>query len=62
MPFIGIVKIKKGYLLGGVKEHRSIPFAKKEDAESWVEVVYSTNVACGRVPDKRQVLKTRGRV
>ena len=46
--YYGVVRAGKGFLLGGVKEHRSVRFPYKKDAEDWVDTVKKVNLASGR--------------
>jgi hypothetical protein len=46
--YVAFVEASEGLLLGGVKEHRSIPFDSKADAEQWLATVVAANRAAGR--------------
>lgn len=46
--FQGVVTVKTGTLVGGVKIHVSAPFELEEDAQSWVDVVVRLNKECKR--------------
>lgn len=46
--YYGVVRAGKGFLFGGVKEHRSVRFPTKQDAEDWVYTVKTSNLKGGR--------------
>lgn len=48
MRYKAYIRAAKGTLLGGVKEHRSIPFDTLAEAQNWLDVCVKTNKEAGR--------------
>ena len=48
VKYQGIVLAGSGFLLGGVKIHKSSLFEKKEDAQNWLVTAVETNLQANR--------------
>lgn len=47
MPFIAQLEAAEGFLLGGVKVHKSAPFLKRLNAEHWLQQAVNANTKAG---------------
>ncbi len=50
--YIGILSKHDGWLIGGVKEHRSARFTTFTQALDWCRIIWQSNVSSGRYPDR----------